>query len=98
MRGLRAKEAQMHILDLKDRTEGLGSSLADFEAARKKNLKNGYWACACGSRKFHLQQQDENVKAFCARCKDCNIIYWNGRRDNSRGNMLNLATQKWEKA
>jgi hypothetical protein len=65
--------------DTKDRREGLGSSVADFEAGRAKNLHGGWWACVCGSRKFHLQQQALNVKTFCTKCGNCDIIYWNGR-------------------
>ena len=85
----------MKVRDVVNRTKKLGSSVAEFEAARQKNIKDGIWACACGSRKFHSQQQAENVKTFCVKCGNCDIIYWNGDKDSSKGHMKRLDTGKW---
>lgn len=70
-------------------------SIKDYKDARKKNLKDGYWACACGSRLFYLLQQKENVKTICAICNNIDIIYWNGTSDNAKGSMLRLDTDTW---
>ena len=75
-----------------------GNNVSDYEEARAKNLRNGLWACHCGSRKFHLLQQKENVKAICAKCSDTEIIYWNGTHDSSKGHMRRLDTNTWVKA
>lgn len=42
-------------------------SVGDWKRARAKNLKDGYWGCACGSRKFNLLQSQENVKTICSK-------------------------------
>jgi hypothetical protein len=86
------------IKDLKDRLVGLPDihSVADFEEARKKNLKDGFWACACGCRKFHLMQDTHNVKAICVKCGHLDIIYWNSMTsvsDSGKGKRLD--TTKW---
>ncbi len=84
--------------DLKDRRKDInGSSVADFEEERAKNRKGGYWGCVCGSRKFFLLQQAENVKAICVKCEETDIIYWNGSKDSSAGSMRRLDSNRWVK-
>ena len=85
--------------NLKDRRNELPElyTVADYEKERRKNLKKGFWACVCGSRKFHLLQQKENVKAICSKCRNSDIIYWNGIKDSSKGSMRRLDTGKWVK-
>jgi len=87
------------INDLKDRRKKLPNlyTIAEYEEERKKNLRKGYWACVCGSRKFHLSQQKENVKAICSKCGNVDIIYWNGVEDSSIGAMRRLDTCNWVK-
>lgn len=85
--------------NVKDRRESLPESysVADYETQRKLNLKNGFYACVCGSRRFHLHQQLHNVKAICSKCGNADIIYWNGPKggDSSRGHMRNLISLEW---
>jgi len=74
-------------------------SVSAYEIERKKNLKDGLWGCVCGSRKFHLLQQTDNVKTICSKCGETTIIYWNGPKDgdSSRGSMRRLDTNLWIK-
>lgn len=87
--------------EVKDRRQELPrlTTVADWEKARAKNLHNGIWACVCGSRKFHLLQHPQNVKAICCKCGNMDIIYWNAApaesNDKSRGHMLRLDTKTW---
>jgi predicted RNA-binding Zn-ribbon protein involved in translation (DUF1610 family) len=84
------------VKNLKDRRMDLpGHSVRDWENERKKNLKDGYWACVCGSRKFHLLQHARNVKAICPKCGDTEIIYWNEAGDTAAGAMRRLDSGKW---
>lgn len=66
----------------------------EFDELCKKNMlykEHGtYYACACGSRKFHLLQQNKNFKAICAKCWDSRILAWN---DSCR--VLDLGTLRW---
>jgi len=78
-------------------------SVADFEAASQTKLKTNVagtltWACACGSKRFIVLSQKNNVKLVCAKCKHIDIIAWyHSARDSSAGHILNLNTQQWEK-
>lgn len=85
------------VNNLKDRRNKLPEmrTVADYRREREKNLKKGFWACVCGSRKFHLLQHKENVKAICSKCGNSDIIYWNGTKDNSKGSMRRLDTDNW---
>ena len=82
------------IKDVKNRTKSLPHihSVAQYEQARKKNLYRGIWACPCGSRKFHLIQQKDNVKTVCCKCEDIVIIAWNGKVIKSK----RLDTLEWK--
>jgi hypothetical protein len=72
------------------------TSVADFDKAAKRNMirdnchMRTIYACACGSRKFHLEQQPDNIKAVCAKCGDVRIIAW-----NSDGSIIRLDTMEW---
>jgi hypothetical protein len=80
-----------YIVDLKDRRPvGNIHSVAEWEAAKQKNIRNNIFACACGSRKFHLFQDTDNIKVVCAKCQHSDIIAW-----NSTGAIKNLVTDKW---
>ena len=93
----RMDKMRRKVKDLKDRREELApmGTVSEFNETRKKNLKKGYWACVCGSRKFYLLQQSTNVKAICVKCEETDIIYWNGCEDNVR--MRRLDTNTWVK-
>lgn len=80
------------VKNMPDRRQELDSicTVANWEVLRTQNLQDGYWACVCGSRKFHLRQDTENVKAECCKCGNSDIIYWNGQRDRSSGRMKRL--------
>lgn len=72
-------------------------SLRDHHEALKANFKDGYFACICGSRKFHLIQDKCNVKSKCSKCGSLEIIYWNGTGDSVFGSMLRLDSLEWIK-
>ncbi len=78
-------------------------SVADFEAQRRTKLKtNKYgtltWACACGSRRFSVISQKNNIKLACSKCKHVDIIVWyHSANDDAAGHILNLNTQSWER-
>lgn len=86
----------MKIRDLKDRLKELNTphSLAEWIKVRNKNLKNDIWACACGSRKFHLLQSNENIKTICIKCGEMEIIAWNGNT-KEHGKIRRLDTGRW---
>jgi hypothetical protein len=72
------------------------TSVANYDKAAKRNMirdnchMRTIYACACGSRKFHLEQQRDNIKAICAKCGDARIIAW-----NADGSIIRLDTFEW---
>ena len=77
-------------------------TLKDWEELQKKHLLHlssdaVIFACACGSRKFHLLQSKTNVKTICSRCTASKIIYWmKNITDSSAGRIRNLETGNFE--
>jgi len=76
--------------ETKDYRRRLGTiySVGDWERLRRANMTTIYfqskephnkatiWACACGSREFHLREHGGEITVDCAKCGNSDIFAW----------------------